>query len=308
MADERDLEAPKSRLLQYLPEIYREEGVGKQFLEGFLGIFETVLNDLDERITQIPEYFDPTTPNTEPGDFYKWLAQWLSLDLYELLEEKNRDFILQAFEFYKHKGTLPGLEELVSLLTGQKCRIKEYTYNVFRTAGMEPRDGPGLVKGNVQMSKTVDTSDRGLLARMGTFYDDVYYVTETGKDTRYADNVIGLFIFLTHEEKPFLIKENQLHRIIDSFLPVFVRVIINIAEETSQTEVYHTGEIGVEYNDRVTAVSMEKPGAWQGVYENRVNWQRLYTYSPRTIGYTYDKKIQLQYRTPHMEINGELKI
>jgi phage tail-like protein len=305
MADEKTLKTSESRLLQYLPEIYREERAGKEFLEGFLRIFEKVIERIDRKIAEVPAHIDPTQA---PGDFIPWLAQWLSLDLYELLEDKNRKFILEAFELYKRKGTLAGLKELARLLTEQECSIKEYTFNVIRTAGMESRDGPEIVKGNIQISKTVDTSDRGLLARMGTFYDGVHYVTETGKNARYADNVIGLYIFLTQEKEPFLIKEDQLHKIINSFLPVFVRVIINITGKTSYSEVYKTGGLGVEYGDEVTAVSIEKPGLPQGVYENRVNWQRLYTYSPGTIGYTFVEDMEIQYRTPNMEINGKLKI
>ncbi|NIM10478.1 MAG: hypothetical protein GTO45_00670 [Candidatus Aminicenantes bacterium] len=300
MADAHHSNEIKSQFLQYLPEIYREEGPAKELLARFLCIFETVFNSLDETISRIPTYFDPTTA---PGDFIPWLAQWFSLDLYELLGEKNREFILRAVEFYRQKGTVKGLEELASFLTGKKCRVKEYTKNVFRTSGMERCDGSGMVTGHVTMSGTVDTSDRRLLTKMGSFEDDVHYLTDTNKNSRYFDNVIGLFIFLAPEDKDFLIKRDQLHKILNSFLPVFVRLEIFIVEESCRTEVYNIGVVEDKYNEHVHVVSAEQSPGLQGVYKDHVNWNKFRTNDPGK-GITNDPR----YRVPNMDIDKEFNI
>ncbi|MCK4734379.1 MAG: hypothetical protein KAT65_18130 [Methanophagales archaeon] len=127
---------PRLSYLRYLPAVYQEDSASKEFLERFLSIFESALHDSEETISRIPTYFDPMATQAE---FVPWLASWLSLDLYELLEEedKNREFILRAVEFYKQKGTVSGIAALVSFLTGKKCCVKEYRNNVFRSYGME---------------------------------------------------------------------------------------------------------------------------------------------------------------------------
>lgn len=298
MADAHHSNEIKSQFLQYLPEIYCEEGRAKGFLEGFLCIFESVFNSLDETIARIPTYFDPTTA---PGDFIPWLAQWFSLDLYELLGEKNREFILRAVEFYRQKGTVQGLEKLASFLTGKKCRVKEYTRNILRTPGMERRDKTGIVKGHVTAAKTVDTSKRSLLSNMGTLDDDVHYTVGPGENGRYLENVVGLFIFLAAEDREFLIKEDQLHKIIDSFLPVFVQVEIKIVEEND--EEYALDTIIDDFKDRVHGVLSEEPAGLQGTYQDQVNWNKFRTNDPGK-GVTNDTR----YRIPNMDIDKEFLI
>lgn len=287
-----------SRFIKHLPETYQEEGPAKEWLERFLCIFESVWQSCEETITAVPGYFDPLTA---PEDFIPWLAQWLSLDLYELLGEKNREFILRAFDFYKGKGTVAGIEDLVTFLTGiEKCRVKEYTHNIFRCAGLEPRMLGGDLKaaGVTAMSRSVDTSDRGLLSRMATYYDEVHYVTDTDPAARYTDRVVGLYIFLSPGEREFVIKEDQLHKIIDSFLPVFVRAEINIVEGEWATEVYSLNRIGIGYRDRLRTTAAESVTALQGEYSDSANWSRILSYSHDPVGCTNN----LKYRTFHTEI------
>lgn len=229
-----NLETKKLQLLQYLPELYREQGPGKEFLERFLGIFEKVLNDLDETISGIPGYFNP---GTAPDDFLKFLAQWVCLDFYDLLKEKNREFILDAFEFYQKKGTAEGLAKLAETLTGRTCRVKEITNNIFYSWGMESAGGPGIVPGCTTMSKTVDTSDPVLLSKMRTHQDEVNYVRTTGETGLYRLNVIGLYIFLSKGEHSLNITEEQLRKIIAAFLPVLVRVEIIMVKKAGKKQV-----------------------------------------------------------------------
>lgn len=300
---------PRLSYLRYLPAVYQEDSASKEFLERFLSIFESALHDSEETISRMPIYFDPMAA---PKDFVPWLAGWLSLDLYELLGDKNREYILRAMEFYKQKGTASGIAGLVYFLTGEKYRVcvKEYMNNVFRTYGMEHNeedeteelDERGCTTFYRKMSRTVDTTNSDLLAKMGTYYDDVHYVTDPSETGRYSPHVIGLFIFLPLEEKEFIIKKDELHKIINSFLPVFVRAEINIVEEIY--EVYYISAIIDEYRDHVHGVVEEEFNYIGGSYIDNVNWNWLYAHNGAYNGYSND----LQYRTPHSKIGVDITL
>lgn len=302
------IEEHKISLLQYLPEIYQENtgNAGGDSLQRFLTIFANVLEGLECTISELPTYFDP---KTAPGDFIPWLANWVSLDLYELLGETNRDFILkavefyknkgQAVEFYKKKGVVLDIAEMVKLLTGKECRVKEFMNNVFRTYGME-HDNTQMGRG---ISKTVDTANRSLLTNMGSFDDELHYVADTGEAGLYSRNVIGLYIFLGAGED-LIIKKDQLLKIIDSFLPVFVRAEIFIVEEKYET--YALDKIVDTYMDRVHCELRETPGKTAGAYINKVSWNRLYTYGGGHV--QTDITNNLQYRTLHDEIDAALPL
>jgi phage tail-like protein len=281
-----------NQLIHYLPEIYRRKGAVQEGLQAFLGVFESVMDELDLTIDAIPTYFDP---EQAPEGFYPWLAQWLSLDLYELLGDRNRQFILKAYEFYKKKGTAGGIEELVTFLTGKKCRVKEFTRSVFRSWGMDDAEGS---------SRTVDDSDPRLLSRIGSFDDSLHYVHDNEAPGVYAQDVIGVYIFLIARERDFIIKEEQLYKIINSFLPVFVRAEIFIVEENY--EVYEVNRIDDPFMTRVRGSLIENPPAVTGVYTDSVSWNRFHSFDeddPRT-GFTND----VHHRTDHDETGKEIKL
>ena len=279
---------PRLSYLRYLPAVYQEESASKEFLERFLAIFESALYDSEETISRLSLYFDP---KATPKDFVPWLARWLSLDLYELLGAKNREFILRAVEVYKQKGTVSGIARLVSFLTGRKCCVKEYMNNIFRTYGMEHYGGEEIAdehdckKFYRNMSRTVDTANPDLIANMGTYDDEVHYVTS--KTGRYSPHVIGLFIFLLEGEKE-LKDEEELRRILKTFLPVFVRA------EIIPVKVPIGEDIDVELEEGFKDV--------ETVYTDKVDWKWLYTNTDADKG----RSNELQYRTPHSKIGVEL--
>jgi hypothetical protein len=90
---------------------------------------------------------------------------------------------------------------------------------------------------------------------MGTYYDEVHYVTS--KTGRYSPDVIGLFIFLLEGEKE-LKDEEELRRIIKTFLPVFVRGVI-IPVEVPFEEIIHINRVIDEYED---SIHTEQGGGW----------------------------------------------
>jgi phage tail-like protein len=312
--DQEQEALPGASLLEYLPEIYRYQAPDN-FLEHFLSPFASMLNEFDEKISSIPDYFDPATvppPDELTGDFIPWLAQWLSLDLYELLGEKNKEFILKAVEFYKQKGTVPRIVNLLTFLTGKTCCVKEYANNVFRSYGMEhhgenemPTAGPKECKKFFRTtSKTVDTKNKDLLAKIHKhqgYEDEVHYVTDTGISGKYAGNVIGLYIFINSSEAEFKFEKEQFHKIIKTFLPVFVRLEIFIVEMIDYSEKYPLNSIIDAYQDRVRDTRAEKIKPLTGVYIDQVNWNWLIT-NDTAQGRTNNK----QYRTPHNGIGVEI--
>lgn len=116
---------PANSYLRYLPAIYQEDPISREFLERFLSIFETVFYDLETDIGNVSDYFDPDI--VLPG-FLAWLASWLNLAMEEdWTDDKKRYFIKRAPVLYKLKGTRESLEELIRLYTGKRPFILEHS-------------------------------------------------------------------------------------------------------------------------------------------------------------------------------------
>jgi len=269
---------PRRSYLRYLPSVYQKDEASRDFLERLLSVFESELYGSEETISRISSYFDPMAA---PREFVPWLATWLSLDLYELLGEKNREFVLRAVEFYKKKGTAAGLAELVAFLTGRRCCVKEYANNIFRSYGMEHGEEDETVKryGCERFrrgpSRTVDTRDFELLSKMDTFFDEVHYTLDPSEKGRYSRNSIGLFIFLGLGED-LVIDEKELKKIIESFLPVFVRFEITTTFEWIY-EFFELAEVSDASSDHLSLYLDEKIGMAEGFYRDAASWRWLHS-------------------------------
>lgn len=115
---------PRISYLRYLPAIYQEDPVSKEFLERFLSVFESHFHDRETQINTVFKYFDP---KTVPGDFLEWLASWLNLALEEEWEEeKKKQLIGEAYGIYKKKGTPDGLSRFIAIYTGEAPFILEH--------------------------------------------------------------------------------------------------------------------------------------------------------------------------------------
>jgi len=302
---------PRLSYLRYLPDVYQENKESSEFLERFLSIFESAQYESEEKISSIPLHLDPMAASKE---FYQWLASWLSLDLYELLKDRNREFILRAAELYKQKGTVSGIASLVSFLTGdKKVLIKEYMNNVFRSYGMKhyetdetdvPINGLRCKNYYHTTSHTLDTENAQLMTKRGGYEDEVHYTIDTSQEGRYSPNVIGIFIFLPSEEK-LIVDEDQLLKIIRSFLPVFVRAEISIVQEYIET--YCTNRILEEYADSIHEFMENRVRIW-GVYRDGVDWNWLYAYSDKHRCPDDKCTNNPKYRTPHSKIDVWLNL
>ncbi len=115
---------PRLSYLRYLPPTFQEDDQGKDFMERFLSLFESFSSDMDERISGISKYFDPQAVNSE---FLDWLSSWMAVskdDNWPI--DKKRVLVQNAYRFYKSRGTLKGLKEIVEFYTEKPAFIIEH--------------------------------------------------------------------------------------------------------------------------------------------------------------------------------------
>lgn len=120
-----------SRLLDYLPAIYRDDPDAGQLLLAFekvlIGRDDGVAlpavdavqlfagEGLEQTIDGIDRLFDP---QATPKQFLPWLASWLAFSLRaDLDEQKQRAFIARIVQHYLWRGTKTNLQELLEIFT-----------------------------------------------------------------------------------------------------------------------------------------------------------------------------------------------
>ena len=114
---------PRMSYLRYLPAVYQEDEDSRDFLERYLSLFETFFSNVETEIHHIARFFDPDAVS---GDFLRWLSSWLDIVEDENWpEEKLRLLVKKVPELYKMRGTRRGIEEIISIFTGEKPIILE---------------------------------------------------------------------------------------------------------------------------------------------------------------------------------------
>lgn len=115
---------PKNTWLKYLPDVYQDDAASASFVERYLGMFQSLYQDMSGQIEGVPAYLDPDAAN---GPFLEWLASWLSIeDTYLWKEEQLRYLIKHGMELYKKRGTVEYMCELIRLYTGRTPYIVEH--------------------------------------------------------------------------------------------------------------------------------------------------------------------------------------
>ncbi|MBQ3842586.1 MAG: hypothetical protein II820_07830 [Ruminiclostridium sp.] len=114
---------PAVSWIDFLPRIYRQNDKDSAFLERYLGIFQTLYEEIEDEIDRISDKFDPES--AESG-FLEWLADWLDISDCSVWEEqKLRKLLLMAVSLYRSRGTKESLSKVIELYTGEKPFIIE---------------------------------------------------------------------------------------------------------------------------------------------------------------------------------------
>lgn len=114
---------PKRSWLGYLPEVYQSDPVSNSFVERFLGVFQSLYDDMDGDIRDVSRHFDV---DVAQGEFLQWLAEWIDIDNSYLWNEEQLRYLLRhGVELYRARGTRRSLAAMVELYTGAKPYIVE---------------------------------------------------------------------------------------------------------------------------------------------------------------------------------------
>jgi phage tail-like protein len=103
-----------------LPAIYQENDFGMRFVAALETLVDPVVATLDS----VHHHFDP---DLAPRDVLALLSSWLGVELEETWpEEKARDFVHQASELARRRGTKAGLEQALRIaFPGLPLRVED---------------------------------------------------------------------------------------------------------------------------------------------------------------------------------------
>ena len=114
--DSLKIEFPQVTFVDYLPEIYRKEEKDDSFLARFVGIFQSMYVDLEDKVDYVALNFDA---DRTTKDFLNWIASWLSIKDAAIWGEKRlRNLIKEAVKIYKMKGTKRAVAKIVEEYAG----------------------------------------------------------------------------------------------------------------------------------------------------------------------------------------------
>jgi phage tail-like protein len=114
---------PRPPLLERLPAFWRSDPEGGALTERLLALYEGPLTELDHRAEALVRLF---LPALAPAEALPWLADFLALSFHDQLPERVRRTLLgEIAVLYRKRGTLPGLERLLSILAEAPVVIVE---------------------------------------------------------------------------------------------------------------------------------------------------------------------------------------
>lgn len=125
---------PSRSWLEYLPAVYQRADLQSGFLDRYLGIFQTLYEDLNLKIRNVAAFFDVDCADSR---FLQWLSEWLDItDSYIWSEDKLRLLLSRSVELYLGRGTKKSIEDIVELYTGEKPYIVE-SFQLEKFRGLE---------------------------------------------------------------------------------------------------------------------------------------------------------------------------
>lgn len=115
---------PRASSMQYLPAVYGEDAVSREFSARFLSIFDAIRDRISDTVRDAASYFDP---EATPAGFLNWLGSWIGL----VLERnwpvaKQRMLVRDAHKLYEKRGTPEGLRMHIRLFAGREPLVLEH--------------------------------------------------------------------------------------------------------------------------------------------------------------------------------------
>lgn len=106
---------PRSSYLEFLPAVFGMDADSKDFLERFLGAFQTEWDTLSARITDLPAYVDP---KAVPADVpLNYLAGWVGVPLDQRWTVgQQRAWLLASLAVLRRRGTPAAITALLAAL------------------------------------------------------------------------------------------------------------------------------------------------------------------------------------------------
>jgi phage tail-like protein len=166
-------------LLSHLPAVFQGRKEEDVLLGDFLAPFEEVLfgpEGLHSTVGLLADYLDARKARI---DFLPWLASWMGTTLYrQLHDDEQREFVANASDFYRYRGTRHNLQRLLELFTGLAVHIDEPDFPMFQV-GVHSSIGldtyieggpPHVFRVTVTISQKTDVNEgdsRNLRERIG---------------------------------------------------------------------------------------------------------------------------------------------
>ena len=108
---------PRQSALQYLPPPFHQDPESVYFLDRFLSYFDTVQDEIRFMMRDFTRYLDPY--GVPAGPFLEWLGSWFNWQFYaQWSPELRREIIAKSIEFFKTRGTVKGIKQILQWHTG----------------------------------------------------------------------------------------------------------------------------------------------------------------------------------------------
>ena len=116
---------PKYTWAEHLPDLYQQDEGGLSFVERYLGIFQSLHEQMERQINTIPEYLDVCRTGEE---YLKWIARrWLAFpDSFLWSGQQLRELTARAVLNYRRRGTVGYLKEILREYAGVCPHIVEH--------------------------------------------------------------------------------------------------------------------------------------------------------------------------------------
>lgn len=114
---------PRQSLVDWLPDVYREQDVKDDFLTRYLAVFGALFEDMDEQIDSVARLLD-TDINAE--EMLRWMSTWLAVEDAALWrEDRLRELMRSAIRLYRIRGTPKSIVDIVGIYTGKEPFLVE---------------------------------------------------------------------------------------------------------------------------------------------------------------------------------------